>query len=323
MAQANKHGRNQQAGPLQAPSSKTPAKAKKGYKRPGDALAELIRLVNLVPGDAWLPEQLFETPERWVLSKSEWSQLLRGAIEALPEHLKELKAYLIEFLNSVPDESLAPARTIARYEEIRQARSALDTLAQLNEPVPENPEGVSILQASITRLGYFWTPIRSGSVIRINSAGKAEVRFDWFSSAIQGEEITYIRKCKMCGRFFFAGRDSDRVKQWYCPPPDEFVPDSPNCAKKKRNKTWKTNYEAKHGHPYKPPSNKPRHVEKIRSRHVEKIQRFLTTWEDFERNYENEKELAALADISLRQCQTALDYMFNGQTKRAKTAPKR
>jgi hypothetical protein len=109
-------------------------------------------------------------------------------------------------------------------------------------------------------------------------------------SLIEDKEIGYLRECRNCGRIFFAGRDN----QWYCPN---------TCSKKKRQKEWLRNYEEKHGHSYRPKTREPRHVAKVRQA--------LERWEKplDKPTYEDMKELAALADVTVKQCQAAYDYL--------------
>jgi hypothetical protein len=116
---------------------------------------------------------------------------------------------------------------------------------------------------------------------------------------IESGEIGYLRECLSCRQLFFAGREN----QWRCL----------ECAKKYRDQQWRKRYKKKHGHAYRPKSRKPAHVENV--------SRCLTAWSDFERTYDNEKELAARADIALKQCRAVLDYLET-QKQRAQTLRK-
>lgn len=226
-------------------SSKVPAKTRRPVlKVPSSGLSEIIELVNLVPPDAKLPEELAGSFE-WRLMEGKSARKTVEEIEqAIAELPPKLAAHLTEYLASLKGDYRAQ-RVDARYRRIRTARQALLEIFRL----------------------------------------------------IEREEIRYLRQCKNCGRVFFAGKDN----QWYCPPGTEGG--RSECGKRQRQQNWLRAYEEKYGHPYRPP-RKPAHVEKVRK----VIQRL---WPDgsFERDYETEKEIAAQADITVKHCQLALDYV--------------
>ncbi len=117
---------------------------------------------------------------------------------------------------------------------------------------------------------------------------------------IRNEKIKYLRECPTCGKVFLAAREN----QWYWPTV---------CAKKQRQEKWASEYKKKHGHSYRR-TREPRYLVKIR--------KALERWGDlFNPTLENKKDLAANADVTLRQCEEALNYIKKPtKTKRVKTA---
>ncbi|MBA3515410.1 MAG: hypothetical protein H0T77_13665, partial [Pyrinomonadaceae bacterium] len=116
---------------------------------------------------------------------------------------------------------------------------------------------------------------------------------------IKDEEIGYLRECKVCFQIFFASRKD----QWGC---------TLAHSKKQRQEKWLSTS----GYQPKPRPKQPRRLEAVR--------RSLERWAGkFEPTYENLKELAAQADVTVKECQAALDFIDQHKNKRAKTASKR
>lgn len=122
---------------------------------------------------------------------------------------------------------------------------------------------------------------------------------------IKNEEIGYLRECKVCGQIFFASRKD----QWGC---------TLAHSKKQRQEKWR----ATSGYQPKPRPKQPRRLASIR--------RSLERWSgEFNPTYENLKELAAQADVTVKECEAALEFIEQTKVKtpmtkkRAETARKR
>ena len=160
--------------------SETPAKVRRGFKRPPNPkLEEIIRLVNLLPSDA--PERL-ETCEQ----------------------ANDLPAALRAYLDGVYDQAVEwgdPTDPwdvmVSDYREIVQARAALQHLIVEATTVPDD-ETI-----------YFFEPIKAGGWLSIKNR-TVEVELSEFARAIKGTEIDYLRYCQTCGNIFYAGRKNQQ-----------------------------------------------------------------------------------------------------------------
>lgn len=121
-----------------------------------------------------------------------------------------------------------------------------------------------------------------------------------FGMALVNKEGWRVPKCPRCEKFFIAKRRSPLL--------------CPACSKKQRQRTWRENYEKAHGHPYQ---------QKREPAYVKKVRKALENWKDFEPTDENKKDLAADVDVTLKQCEAALEYLKPTQKKRAGKAHKR
>lgn len=184
----------------------TPAKAKRGFKRPSDELKWVIRLVNSLPPN---PPQVSS---------------LTKQINTLPP---ELKAYLdSEYDEEMADEGdsyHAYQRMHAAYSMVLDMNRAIRELmreATEDRSMPEDPDEITI---------YFYERIDAGAYLEITRERTVSVRMSPFANAIKGVEIDYIRYCATCRNIFYAGR-----KNQHCC--------TVKCAKTQRQKRWRQKY---------------------------------------------------------------------------------
>lgn len=97
-------------------------------------------------------------------------------------------------------------------------------------------------------------------------------------------------RCPLCNKHFFA----KRKKQTYCPA----------CSRKISRKKWRDEYEKVHRHPYK---------QKREPVFVKKVRNLLADWPEFKPTKENKRELAGDADITVKQCEAALEIIADEQ----------
>jgi hypothetical protein len=201
-------------------SQETPAKLKRGIKRPSPELAELIRMVNLAPENLVLP-QLRPGPWRDVPIES---VTLEEEFRDLP---LEVQLDLRERYESIRDRATRNQCALSTYEQIRRGRELLYALIdRYRKPSPLIP--FSLDDEPVLMLGGGHIQIvseksRLGKTIR-----RAEVHISPFGKAIDGVEVDYIRRCEACSKVFFAGSDN----QPCC---------SQKCAKIRRQKRWRDN----------------------------------------------------------------------------------
>jgi hypothetical protein len=183
--------------------SETPAKPKRGFKRPRPELEEIIRAVNLLPAS---PPPLPLTSDR-----------MNSLPEELRDYLEEVRSKELEY--DEPDHSAHHAWQIMewQYLEIREAQHALDNLMREANEV-SNEETI-----------YFHQPIDAGAYLEISRERTVRVRMSPFARAIAGAEIDYLRYCETCGKIFYAGRKN----QPCC---------TPKCAKAQRQKRWRQRF---------------------------------------------------------------------------------
>jgi len=187
-------------------SFKTKSKRKPRQSKPANSdLAELIRVVNLIPKDAVLPKELVKGP----MTKD--PELLE-ALGTLPEDFRDYLRELFELesqksfhligpgmgdmvegvsLGSLVEEQIRVLSVLNRYSEVRSARLSLIRFIRL-ERAPN-------------------TMFRGNSIVMIDQTHIAKVRLDWFSRAIQGVDVRNIRQCAICEKFFFARRVDSMV----------------------------------------------------------------------------------------------------------------
>lgn len=187
--------------------SETPARAKRGFKRPSGELDWVIRLVNSLPPD---PPQV---------------SLLTEQINTLSP---ELKAYLdSEYDEAIADEGdsyNAYQRIHAAYAMVLNMNRALRELmreATEDRGIPGDPDDITIC---------FYERIDAGAYLEITKERTVSVRMSPFANAIKGAEIDYIRYCETCGKIFYAGRKN----QPCC---------SVKCAKAQRQKRWRQRFK--------------------------------------------------------------------------------
>jgi hypothetical protein len=186
--------------------SETPAKAKRGFKRPSDELDWVIQMVNALPPN---PPQ----------------------VTALTKQINTLSPDLKAYLDSEYDEAIADEgdsyhayqRMHGAYAMVLEMNSALRELmreASEDKSTPEDPDDITI---------YFYERIDAGAYLEITKERTVTVRMSPFAHAIQGAQIDYIRYCETCGKIFYAGRKNQNC----C---------SVKCAKAQRQKRWRQRY---------------------------------------------------------------------------------
>lgn len=189
---------------VQQSISETPAKARRGFKRPRPELEEIIRAVNLLPAD---PPPLPLNVDR-----------MNSLPEELRDYLEEVRSAELE--NDEPDHSAHHAWQMMEWEylEIREAR---ESLRQLMREAYEVSDEETI---------YFHQPIDAGAYLEITKERTVSVRMSPFANAIKGAEIDYLRYCETCGKIFYAGRKNQQC----C---------SVKCAKVQRQKRWRQRFK--------------------------------------------------------------------------------
>jgi hypothetical protein len=191
----------------QATGGETPAKPKRGFKRPRPELEQIIRAVNLLPA---APPPLPLTTDR-----------MNSLPEELRDYLEEVRSKELEY--DEPDHSAHHAWQIMEwaYLQIREAEDALHNLMREANEV-SNEETI-----------YFHEPVDAGAYLEITKERTVRVRMSPFAQAIEGAEIDYLRYCEMCRKIFYAGR-----KNQHCC--------SVKCAKAQRQKRWRQRYKEGH-----------------------------------------------------------------------------
>jgi len=243
-----------------------------------------------------------QNSNKYVFAETRAKTLTPGKSSLSKRGLKEPSeemAKIIRLVNLVPKGVPLPRKPFDTEDERELTRDEFEARIQL---LP--PRLAAYLMGLLSNKHWWAVVLAYDEVYSVREV------FYGLRRLAQTKEIQYLRECRNCEQMFFAGRET----QVFCP--------ETSCAsqaKKKRQEKWLAGYEEKHGHAYRQPQRKPPHVEKIR-----RIMKRLWPNTFFERNYENEKEIAAQADITVKQCQVALDYLTSAQTKkRAKTARER
>jgi hypothetical protein len=162
-------------------TEETPAKLKRGFKRPRPELEEIIRVVNLLPDN---PPPLPLTIER---------------ANSLPPALNE---YLIQVYENEFEHSESDTHSWDYMEwEYREIVEARETLRQLMREATEVSDEETI---------YFHDSIDARAYLSIGKDRKVTVAMSGFARAVEGIEIDYLRDCAMCGNIFYAGRKNQQ-----------------------------------------------------------------------------------------------------------------
>jgi hypothetical protein len=159
----------------------TPAKQKRGFKRPRPELDEIIRAVNLLP----------EPPPPLPLTDERASNLPHG----LNEYLR--KEYEAQFAIS-EDYTHSWAYMEWEYKQIVEAR---ESLRQLMREAQEVSDEETI---------YFHESIDAGAYLLISNERTVKVQMSSFARAIEDAEIDYLRYCQTCRNIFYAGRKNQQ-----------------------------------------------------------------------------------------------------------------
>jgi len=159
----------------------TPAKSKRGFKRPQPELEEIIRLVNLLP----------DNPPPLPLTIEQANDLPRELNEYL---MNEYDAQLADTENDTHSWDYMEWQ----YKEIVDTR---DRLRQLMREATEVSDEETI---------YFHDAIDARAYLEITRERTVRVRMSPLAQAVQGIEVDYLRDCKTCGNIFFAGRKNQQ-----------------------------------------------------------------------------------------------------------------
>jgi hypothetical protein len=173
--------------------------ARKGFKRPNQDLAELLRLANLVPEEIELPERL----------NDESRDALVESISRLPD---AVRLELLDCLNR-PDPFIKDfidwMGTGTVWLELNQEKVV--ALGEMNEifsvverydAIRTSREGFKeILRQSPFHVVETWVLLQIDKHHTIQT-----IPLSRFTRAIAGVDARYLRQCEVCKRFFFAGR---------------------------------------------------------------------------------------------------------------------
>ena len=177
-------------------TGETPAKLKRGFKRPRPELEEIIRVVNLLPDN---PPPLPLTIEQANSLPSELSEYLNQVYDNEFEH-SESDTHSWDYMEW-------------EYGQIVEAR---ESLRQLMREATEVSDEETI---------YFHDSIDARAYLSISKDRKVTVAMSPLARAIEGAEIDYLRYCETCRKIFYAGRKnqpccslkcakSKRQKRW-------------------------------------------------------------------------------------------------------------
>jgi hypothetical protein len=185
-------------------TKETPARVKRGFKRPRPELEEIIRLVNLLPADP---------PP---------APLNADRMNSLPEELRDYleEVHSAELESDESDHSAHHAWQMMEWEYL-EIRAARENLRQLIREANE---------VSDEETFYFHEPVDAGAYLEITTERTVRVRMSILARAIEGAEIDYLRYCEMCRKIFYAGRKNQQC----C---------TPKCAKAQRQKRWRQRYK--------------------------------------------------------------------------------
>ena len=166
--------------PPQRSASETPAKPKRGFKRPPDKLDWIIRLVNSLPSS---PPQVTSIPKR------------------MDDLQPELRAYLdSEYESAMLDDD--------GYHAVERMQSAYLMVLDMNEALRQLMREAN--EVSDEETTYFHQPVDAGAYLEITRERTVRVRMSQLAQAIEGIEIDYLRYCDMCRKIFYAGRKNQQ-----------------------------------------------------------------------------------------------------------------
>jgi hypothetical protein len=175
------------------------ATVRKGFKRPSQELAELLRLANLVPEGIELPERL----------NDESRDTLVDSISRLPD---AVRLELLDCLNR-PDPFMKDfIDWMGRGEVWLQLnQEKVVSLAEMNEifsvverydAIRTSREGFKeVLRQSPFHVVETWVLLQIDKHHTIQT-----IPLSRFTRAIAGVDARYLRQCEVCKHFFFAGR---------------------------------------------------------------------------------------------------------------------
>jgi hypothetical protein len=188
------------------------SRIKRGANGP---LAELLKLVNLVPEDAMLPKHLMTLDDTGPEKEVELFAAINSLPNELAAHLREVFEWEdwdhgVRRKDDLDDLHLRLdniSRVLERFDHIRNAREGFRRL--LGHRV-----AMETVRAHYKTLGC---PIHTsvvgpgGSIVTIDTENKIDIRLDPFSEAIQGVDIYRIRRCAVCAKLFLARRIDSAV----------------------------------------------------------------------------------------------------------------
>jgi hypothetical protein len=171
--------------------------ARKGFKRPNQDLAELLRLANLVPEEIELPERLNdESRDALVESISRLPDAVR--LELL-DCLNRPDPFIKDFIDWMGTGTvwleLNQEKVVGEMNEIFSVVERYDAIRTSREGFKE-----------ILRQSPFHV-VKSGVLLHIDKHHTIQtIPLHRFTRAIAGVDARYLRQCEVCKRFFFAGR---------------------------------------------------------------------------------------------------------------------
>jgi hypothetical protein len=172
-----KSGLQASTDPAQHGTRETPAKVKRGFKRPRRELEDIIRLVNMLP----------DNPPPLPLTTEQANDLPRELNDYL---MAEYDAQLAETENDTHSWDYMEWQ----YKEIVESREALRQLMREAQEVSD--------EETI----YFHESIDARAYLLISKERTVKVQMSPFARAIEGAEIDYLRYCQTCSNIFYAGR---------------------------------------------------------------------------------------------------------------------
>lgn len=171
-------------------------------RKPPEALANIIRVVNLAPPEIELPEFAALLPNR----AGEWleKRLLDDRVW-LKRKLQRagLGEVFVSYVLGPEQSFYSEADAVRRYEFARTSQQSLRQIAQGRT-----------------------SSLLTMRQINLNREGLIEVGSDDLSMALDGVEAARIRECEVCWRIFWAGR----ITQGAC---------SAKCAKTLNVRRWR------------------------------------------------------------------------------------
>jgi hypothetical protein len=172
---------------------------RKGFKRPSQELAELLRLTNLVPQEIELPERLNdESRDTLVDSISRLPDAVRlELLDCLNRPIPLIKDF-IDWVGSGKASLQLDQEKVVALAEMNEIFSVVERY----DAIRTSREGFKeILRHSPFHVVKTWVLLQ----IDIHHIIQT-IPLSRFTRAIAGVDARYLRQCEVCKHFFFAGR---------------------------------------------------------------------------------------------------------------------